>query len=72
MDYLKMKSHHVRVLVDPNGNTLLIPKSIAFASLSQAAFNRFLNRMIYVICSEIIPGLKEQELRDEILAMVGT
>jgi hypothetical protein len=73
MDYLKMKAHHVRIMVEPRtGRTFLVPKSIAFASLDQQGFNRFFNRMIYVVCAEVIPGLKEKDLRDELLAMVGT
>lgn len=72
MDYLKIKAHHVHMLVDPKTKQFyVVPKSIAFASLSQQAFDRVLNRMIYIVCSEIVPGLTDKALRDEILAMVG-
>lgn len=72
MDWLKIKSRHVKLLHNPvTGSVAVIPKSIAFASLDQAAFSRLLNRMIYVICSEIVPGLDENALRQEIMAMVN-
>lgn len=72
MDWLKIKARHVKFLQDPRtGQVAIVPKSIAFASLSQDAFARVFNRMIYITCSEIIPGLDEGKLRGEIEAMVG-
>lgn len=70
MDWLKIKARHVRMLQDPKtGQVAIMPKSIAFASLSQQDFSRVLNRMIYVTCTEIIPGLEESVLRDEIMKL---
>ena len=72
MDWLKVKARHVKLITDPRtGQVAIIPKSIAFASLSQDAFKRVLDRMIYVTVSEIIPGLDEGKLRAEISAMVA-
>ncbi len=72
MDWLKIKCRHVKYLTDPRtGQVQIIPKSIAFASLTQQAFGRLLNRMVYVTCTEIIPGLDEGALRRELLKMVG-
>ena len=57
MDFLKIKARHVRYIADPRtGEVHIIPKSIAFASCSQAAFNRLMNRFVWVVCSEILPG----------------
>lgn len=71
MDYLKIRCRHVKWISNPKtGNVFPVPKSIAYASLDQAAFNRLLRRMIYVICTEIVPGLPESDLRAEIEAMV--
>jgi hypothetical protein len=69
MDYLKLRARHVKYLREPNGNVQIIPKSISFASLPQNVFNRIFNRMIWVVCNEIIPGMKESELRKEIERM---
>ena len=73
MDWLKIKARHVKIIQNPKtGQVAIIPKSIAFASLSQDAFKRVLDRMIFIVCSEIIPGLDEGKLRAEIMAMVGS
>ena len=72
MDWLKIKSRHVKYIQDPRTKLVsIIPKSIAFASLSQDGFKRVLDRMVYVTITEIIPGLKESDLRAEIEKMVG-
>lgn len=72
MDWLKIKARHVKMIQDPRTQQLaIIPKSIAFASLSQDGFKRVFDRMVYVVCAEIIPGLDEGKLRAEISAMVG-
>ncbi len=72
MDWLKFKARHVRMLQDPvSGKVAIVPKSIAFASLSQAAFSRVLNRMIWVTCNEIISNLDEGTLRAELEAMTA-
>jgi hypothetical protein len=72
MDWLKIKSRHVRMIQDPlRGTIAIVPKSISFASLDQAGFARVLNRMIYITTTEIIPGLEEGALRAELEAIVG-
>lgn len=72
MNWLKIKARHVRMIHDPRtGQVAIVPKSIAFASADQATFSRIFNRMVYVTCTEIIPGLDESALRAEIEAMVA-
>ncbi len=72
MDWLKLKARHVKYIQDPKTNQVsIIPKSIAFASLSQDDFKRVFDRMIFIVCSEVIPGMDESELRAEISAMVA-
>ena len=72
MDWLKIKARHVKVIQNPKTNqVVIIPKSIAFASLGQDAFKRVFDRMVYVTVTEVIPGLDEGKLRAEISAMVG-
>jgi hypothetical protein len=72
MDWLKIKSRHVKMISDPrSGAKAFVPRSIAFASLDQAGFTRLFNRMIYVTTTEIIPGLKESALRAELESIVG-
>jgi hypothetical protein len=71
MNWLKIKSRHVQMITDGKGNTAIIPKSIAFASLDQEGFSRLFNRMIHVTITQIIPGMAEDSLRAEIEKMVG-
>lgn len=70
MDWMLMQARHVRYIHDPRtGRATILPKSISWASLGQDAFNRLFNRMIYVVITQIVPGLKESDLRREIEAM---
>lgn len=71
MDFLKIKARHVSYLVDPKtGEIYIRPRSISFGSCQQAVFNRILNRMIWAVVTDIVPGLDESLLRDEIEDMV--
>lgn len=70
MDWLLIQARHVRYIYDPRTKrATVLPKSIAWASLSQDAFSRVFNRVIYIVVSRIIPGLKESDLRREIESM---
>lgn len=71
MDYLKIRAKHVRMIAEPSGKVHLIPRSIAFGSVDQVKFSRLFNRMVWVVCNEILPGLDEGALRAEIEAMVS-
>lgn len=72
MSWLKIKARHVKILQDPiSGKVAIIPKSISFASVNQQQFKRILDRMIFVTCSEIVPGLDEGKLRTELEMMVS-
>jgi hypothetical protein len=71
MTMLKLRCRHVDYFADPlTGKVQIIPRSINFASLDQTAFSRLWDRMTWVVCSEIVPGLDEEALRREILEMV--
>lgn len=67
MDLIKRKARFVHsYVVRRTGEVIIRPKSIAFSSCSQQDFSRLFNRMIWVACHEIIPGLPEGDLRREI------
>lgn len=71
MHLLKLKARFVAVVVDPTNNRIhLIPKSIAWDKCPQEVFNRLMNRFVYIVVSELIPGMDEGDLRNEIEAMV--
>jgi hypothetical protein len=71
MEFLKLKARHIRLIHDALGRTHILPRSISFAAMDQAAFTRLFDRMVWIVCNEIIPGLEEKALRAEILSMVG-
>lgn len=69
-DYLKILGGHVEV-VKRRGEVIQLPKSIAFASMSEADFADFINRLIHAIRTEVIPGLAEGDLRRELEAITS-
>lgn len=70
MDLLCEQSRHVKIVFHPvTGRAFVTRKSLS--NLDGAALSRLINRMVYVACFEIVPGLDEGALRDEIEAMVA-
>ena len=51
--------------------TLQIPRSIAFHAMDDDEFRAFVERCIRVICDEMVPGLDDAVLRDEVLRAVA-
>jgi len=50
----------------PDGRVMLVPRSIAFAKMDQAAFEQFYDRAVYLICTRIIPRLGREDLMQEV------
>jgi hypothetical protein len=74
MNYLLLKAKHVRYVTNQHRGgieTTPVVKSIRFASMDQTAFNRLFNRMVYIIVSEIIPEMTDDEFRRQIEDMAG-
>lgn len=71
-DYIKFKIKHVEARHNPvTGLTYLVPKSMSEASMHAAQFKRFFDRCVHVVLTDIVPGLKESELRAEIERIVS-
>lgn len=71
-DYCKFKIKHVKAVHNPvTGNTYLVPKSMSEASMSVEQFRRYFNRVVHVVLTDIVPGLKESDLRAEIERIVS-
>lgn len=66
-DAIKVMIGHAQTVTMKNGATFQIPKSIAFHKMDQADFDDFYNRVIKLVCEEIIPGMDEGALRGELL-----
>lgn len=53
------------------GGVVMIPRSISFASLGQDEFEQVYDRFVSVICRQVIPGMDENELKAEVLSIIG-
>lgn len=69
-DVLKLRSGHCTAVRTKSGE-VFIPKSISFAAMDQLAFNEFFDRIVRVVCTEVLPGVNSDELREEIENMLG-
>jgi len=47
-----------------------IPKSISFASMSQDKFEKFYEKMVVYILSDILPGVNKDDLERQVLEML--
>ena len=50
----------------PSGTKFGSPKSLKFESMAQDTFKRFLDRAIYVVCTQYLPGLAIEATRRQI------
>lgn len=69
---IKLATGHVDTFVDcQSGQTVYVPKSIAFEAMDQMAFNQFFDAAVNVICNRwMAPGTTSEEVRREIILMV--
>lgn len=50
---------------------IVTPQSIAFHEMDDEEFRTFTDKCINVICTQMVPGLEDDVLREEILRAVG-
>jgi len=73
-DYLKILAGHVETIRRRrkyHEEVIQLPKSIAFGKIGESEFSAFLDRLINAICTEVIPGLPEGDLRRELEQITG-
>lgn len=63
--------HALPYIIESTGEVLLIPESISFANMDQDEFDAFWQRVVKVVCEEILPGVTEADIEAEILSCVG-
>jgi hypothetical protein len=68
MDDLKIRARFARFGVE-DGRTVVVPRSLS--RQRGDVLSRLINRIIYVVCSDILPHVKEADLRAEIEELVG-
>lgn len=67
LDALKLATGHTERRMTIDGKVYLAPRSISFAAMGQAAFNRFYKRCCYVLATKILKCSPE-ELMGEVEA----
>ena len=69
---LKLATGHVETFVDcQTGQSVMVPKSIAFESMDQTEFNKFFDDAVSVIATRWMPpGSTAEEVRMELLELV--
>ena len=63
--------HATPVVIKSTGEVMLIPDSISFSNMDQDEFDAFWQRVVKVVCEEILPGVTEADIEAEILSCVG-
>jgi Protein of unknown function (DUF1367) len=70
-DTIKIACGHTEIRIEPDsGKVHMVPKSIAFQSLSQHAFNEIFNTALDVIVDRWMDGTQSEELRREAFARI--
>ncbi len=68
---IKIATGHCVPLQLTDGQKAFIPSSISFASMDQAEFEKFWERVVTLVVTKIIPGLRREDLEAEIMDIVG-
>jgi len=71
VNVIKIATGHCHVYRKKNGDPLPVPRSIAFHKMDQTQFDEFYAKVIKLVRENIIPGLDEGALREEIERMVA-
>jgi hypothetical protein len=67
---LRLLTGHVD-LVKVGGQTLQLPRRIAFAKLSQDEWTEYLSRAKDAVCEHLLPGVDGNEIQNEILRLAA-
>jgi len=70
-EMLRVAAGHCDTMITPEGMTVKVPRSIAFAKMDQTQFNSFKDQVIRIVCEHLIPGMDEGKLRAQLEEMVG-
>ncbi len=68
---IKIMVGHVDVVVSKKGETFYHPKSINFASMAQAEFEKFYTAALDAICTRVIPGADRHDFESEVAMRIA-
>lgn len=69
MEFMCVKARFMKTVLDPRTGKLEIRRK-STKRMSNEQLQRLVNRLVFVVCNEIIPSLDETALQAELLAMV--
>ena len=70
LEFLCVKARFIKTVLNPQTGKLEIRRK-STRRLSNEEFHRLIDRLVFIVCNEIIPSLDETALRAELEAMVG-
>jgi len=70
VDDIKIAIGHSRQRTDRHGEVFIMPKSISFSSMDQAAFEKFYEKVIAFCLAEILPGVTRPDFDVQFLSVV--
>lgn len=71
-DYLKIRAGHCTHIVSPKtGEVFLVADSINYDTLDEDQFQEIWQRVIQVVCEEILPGIEGSAIEYEVLKCCG-
>lgn len=71
-DHLKILAGHCTVVARVDTGELdRLPKSISFSAMDQGQFEDFWRRAVKAVCENILPGVTEAAVEDELLNLIG-
>lgn len=70
-DALKIAVGHCRIIELPGGKVERIPKSISYKEMPQGKFDSFLTAVINKVIEHWLPGVTEEEIRQQAEQMLG-
>lgn len=68
LDVCKLSIGHYRTVLASKHGLVKIPSSISFAAMDQPAFEAFYDNAVAWVASDVIPGLRRQDLDAEVEA----
>jgi hypothetical protein len=71
LNAIKIAIGHYDLVPLTKKHTVIQTRSISFASMDQAAFEQFYDRVILVIVKDILPGVQAKELEAQVLDIIG-
>ena len=68
---IKLGTGHADVVQTEAGFYFSVPKSISFSKMDRDAFQKFFDRAVDFVISDILPGIEKAGLTAEVYSMAG-